>query len=246
METRSAKAGPETDGSLALYARLLVPLGITAGLAWTVRIAFSVDRAGTLAFWGWAAGPTVCVAAFALWRAHRDGELAGWMKPVWGDPTRGIASAALLVGAAIAFVHTVAPVGSPRESWLARLYLQFGDPAALRAHALEVGLAVTVAATAEEIVWRGFVARLVAESVGSRTAWIWAAALYAIAQLPTVWALADPVAGPNPVLVLAALALGLVWGSMARFFGRLTPSILSHAAFDWCVIMMFRLWGPGV
>jgi hypothetical protein len=31
---------------------------------------------------------------------------------------------------------------------------------------------------------------------------------------------------------------------MARSFGRLTPSILAHAAFDWAIVMMFPLWGP--
>jgi len=73
--------------------------------------------------------------------------------------------------------------------------------------------AIVVAATAEEIVWRGLVTRLVAEAVGSRTAWIWAAVLYALAQAPTIWLLRDPVAGANPLVVFAALALGLVWGS---------------------------------
>jgi hypothetical protein len=209
-------------------------------------VAFSVERAGTVWFWILAAAPSIVVGAFALMRAHRDGELAGWLKPVWGDPTRGILSAILLVGAGLAFVHVVAPSGSPRESWMARLYLQFGDPSSLRAHAMPVAVAVVVAAASEEVVWRGLVTRQIAESVGSRTAWLWAAVLYALAQAPTLWQLRDPVAGINPVLVLAALALGLVWGAMARRFGRLMPAILSHAAFDWCVIMVFRLWGPGV
>src|SRR5580698_6067858 len=97
----------EKPSALAGYAKLLVPVGITLALGVTVEVAFSLERAGTAAFWGWAAGPTVLVAAFGLWRAHRDGELADWMKPVWGDPTRGIASGALLVGAALAFVHAV-------------------------------------------------------------------------------------------------------------------------------------------
>jgi membrane protease YdiL (CAAX protease family) len=240
--TSAPRAPPATSG----YARLAAPVGITLALAVTVHVAFSLERAGSAEFWGWAVGPSVLVAAFGLYRAHRDGELEGWFKPVWGDPTRGLGSAALLVGGALAFVHAVMPVGSARESWLARLYLQIGDPAVLRAHALDVGAIVVVAAAAEEIVWRGLVTRLLAEAVGSRTAWIWAAALYALAQLPTLWQLKDPVAGQNPLLVFAALGLGLVWGLMARFFGRLFPGILSHAAFDWCVIMMFRLWGPGV
>ena len=236
----------EESTALRRYAPLAWPVAITVVIALASSIAFSVERSGKTSFWAWIVLPNVAVAVLGLLRAHRDGELRGWLRFVWGDPTRGIVSAALLVGGAIAFVHVVAPAGSARESWMARLYLQFGDPTTLREHALEVAAAVIVAATAEEIVWRGLVTRQIAEITGSRTAWIWAAVLYALAHAPTAYALRDPVAGLNPVLVVAALALGLVWGAMARTSGRLMPAILSHVAFDWCVIMMFRLWGPPV
>ena len=49
-----------------------------------------------------------------------------------------------------------------------------------------------------------------------------------------------------PLVVVATLGAGLVWGAMARSFGRLVPSILSHALFDWTVIVLFRFWGPPV
>jgi hypothetical protein len=243
---KESSRAEQSDRTNAGVARLAWPIGITMLTAAAGDAAFSVERAGTIWFWILAAAPSIAVGLFALVRAHRDGELAGWLKPVWGDPTRGILSAVLLVAAGLAFVHVVAPAGGPRESWMARLYLQLGDPTSLHLHAVPIGVAVVVAAASEEIVWRGLVTRWIAESVGSRTAWVWAAVLYALAQTPTLWRLRDPVAGLNPVLVLAALALGLVWGLMARVFGRLAPSIVSHAAFDWCVIMMFRLWGPGV
>jgi membrane protease YdiL (CAAX protease family) len=48
------------------------------------------------------------------------------------------------------------------------------------------------------------------------------------------------------MLPIASLGVGLVWGGMGRVTGRLTPAILSHAAFDWCVIVVFRLWGPSL
>jgi membrane protease YdiL (CAAX protease family) len=152
----------------------------------------------------------------------------------------------VLFAGAYAFTKLVAPVGSPRESWLARLYLQLGHPGELRANVKTMVLGIVVAAAAEEIVWRGLVTTLLAEQFGSRRAWIYSAVAYAAAHVPTIWALRDPVAGMNPVLVMAALAAGLVWGAMARMFGRLPPAILSHALFDWMVVMMFRLWGPSV
>jgi uncharacterized protein len=244
--TEKAPTSSTLAGRLGLAGGLVGPLAITVVVAVGSSFAFSVDQAGTRGFWAWAVLPSVALAGLALVRAHRDGELRDWLRFVWGDPTWGIVSAGVLVAAAIAFVHVMAPGGSPKESWLARLYLQFGDPAALREHAAEVAVAVIVAATAEEIVWRGLVTRQIAEAIGSRTAWVWAAVLYALAHAPTVILLKDPVAGLNPVLVLAALALGLFWGAMGRFLGRLVPGILSHIAFDWCVLMMFRLWGPSV
>jgi membrane protease YdiL (CAAX protease family) len=242
----ATSATSERGNTFDRFKPLAGPFAVAAVLAVTSKFAFEGGRAGTPSFWVWAVLPSVAFAVLALLRAYRDSELRDWTKFVWGDPTRGIVSAALLVAMSLAFVHAMAPAGSARESWVARLYLQFGDPTALREHALEVAAAIVVAATAEELVWRGLVTRQIAEVVGSRTAWVWAAVLYAATYTPTLFTLSDPVAGKNPVLVLAALALGLFWGGMSRFFGRLVPSILSHAAFDWCVLMMFRLWGPGV
>jgi membrane protease YdiL (CAAX protease family) len=94
------------------------------------------------------------------------------------------------------------------------------------------------------VVWRGAVTHVLAEKVGSRAAWLWAAALYALSYVPTAWALGGA-AGLDPVLVVAAFAGGLLWGGMARAFGRLAPAVLAHALFDWVVIMMFPLWGHG-
>ncbi len=86
----------------------------------------------------------------------------------------------------------MATVGSVRERWLVSLYLQFGDPAVLRAHVgIVVGLIILMA-VAEEILWRGFVTSLLAEVVGSHRAWVWAAVLYALAHLPTAYILRSP------------------------------------------------------
>jgi membrane protease YdiL (CAAX protease family) len=121
------------------------------------------------------------------------------------------------------------------------LYMELGAPK-LQSNATLVAGAIVVMAIAEELVWRGLVTSLIAEKVGSRTAWIYSAVLYALAHVPSMWALRSPLGALNPVLPLAALGCGLVWGAMARGFKRLTPGILSHALFDWCVLMMFPLW----
>ncbi len=235
--------GSRLPAGLVAWGQVMVITALLGAASW---LAFDEERAGALSFWALAVGPTVLVAAYALVRALRDGELFDLVRPEWGDATRGILSAALLLGAAVVAQRTIAPAGTPRDAWTARIYLQLGDPGWLRGHTGLVALLVVIAAAAEEVVWRGLVTRLIAEQVGSRFAWIWAAFAYALALTPTAWALRDPGAGLNPLLVVAALGLGLVWGGMARLTRRIFPGVLSHAAFDWCVIMLFRLWGSGV
>ncbi|HEV3188892.1 MAG TPA: CPBP family glutamic-type intramembrane protease [Polyangiaceae bacterium] len=204
--------------------------------------AFLPAHAGTLVFWALACGPSIALGVLAAIWAGREDLLREWISPRWGDFTRGIVGAAVLFAVALAFGRWVAPVGSRREVWLVSLYAQIGDPHGLQAHAAWVGAAFVLVALAEEIVWRATVTQLLAEHVGSRSAWVWAAALYAAAYLPTMWSLGEG-AGPNPVLVVGALGGGLLWGAMARAFGSIVPSVLAHAGFDWAVVMMFPLWG---
>jgi membrane protease YdiL (CAAX protease family) len=218
---------------------------VTAAVAVTGAcsyLAFLPDRSGSVAFWALAVGPTALLAAVASLWARREGLLGEWLAPRWGDFTRGVLGAVVLFCAAWGVTRALAPVGSTREIWLVSLYGQIGDPRVLQAHAPLVALAVAVAAFVEELVWRGAVTQLLAERVGSRTAWIWAAGLYALALAPTAWALRTG-DGINPLLVLAAAGAGLVWGGMARAFGGLAPSILAHALFDWAALMMFPFWG---
>jgi membrane protease YdiL (CAAX protease family) len=202
---------------------------------------------GTVLFWALAGGPTLLLAAVAALWAWRQELLREWLSPRWGDFSRGVVGAVLLFGVAWAFSRVVTPVGSPREIWLVSLYGQIGDPRVLHARAPMVAVAIAVVALAEELVWRGMVTQLLADRVGTRTAWVWAAALYGLAYVPTAWSLraADGASGGlDPVLPVAALGAGLLWGAMARFTGRLAPGVLAHALFDWAVVMMFPLWGP--
>jgi membrane protease YdiL (CAAX protease family) len=210
------------------------------------RFGFELARAGTPAFLLWMAVPTIALALYGAFVAWKNHDLVEWVRPRAGDFTRGFVGAAVLFFGAWVFTHTLMPQGSPRESWLARLYLQLGDPSLLRKNVSFIVVAIIVMAIAEELVWRGLVIHLLEKVVGWRRAWIVSALLYAVAHLPTAWALRDPVAGWNPVIPLGALACGLVWGGMAHRYDRLIPSIISHALFDWTVVMMFRLWGPSV
>ena len=199
--------------------------------------------AGLVAIYG---GVTCALAIAGSVRAWRDGELGEWLRPRSGDFTRGFLAGGFLFGCAYLFTRFVIPADSPRVGWLARTYLQIGDPAAMRDKVAYVSVFICIIAIAEEIVWRGLVTTLFAEIVGSRRAWIFAAVLYSLAHVPTMWMLADTKAGLNPIVVFAALGCGLVWGALTRFSGRLAPAIVSHALFDWFIVMTFRLWGPSV
>jgi membrane protease YdiL (CAAX protease family) len=222
-------------------ANLFVPLalllvGVASYFAW------SPPASGTSTFWMLAVGPYLLLGIATVWWAAREDLLSQWLLPRWGDFTRGIVGVAVLYAAAWAFARVAAPIGSRREIWLVSLYGQIGDPQVLRAHAPLVGGAIVLVAVCEELVWRGMVTQLLADRFGSRVAWIAAAALYALAYVPTMWALGSH-AGVNPVLVAAALGGGLLWGAMGRAFGSLVPGVVAHAFFDWAALMMLPLWG---
>ncbi|MFO0740717.1 MAG: CPBP family intramembrane glutamic endopeptidase [Labilithrix sp.] len=220
--------------------------GIVVAVAVASHLAFAESRAGTRWVFISMAIPTVVLAIIGIVRAFQDGVVKDWIAVKGGDFTRGFASAAILFGGSYVFSKYVTPPTSPQAVWLARLYDQIGDPAELRKNVGTVVIALVIMAAAEELLWRGFVTSLLEEKFGSRRAWVYAAILYALAHLPTAWQLKGATGGPNPVVIFAALGCGLLWGFMARRFGRLLPSFFSHVLFDWTVLMMFRLWGSSI
>lgn len=219
---------------------------VVLAVAGAVHFAFDASRAGQPSVLLVLGITYVVLGGLAVTYAHRDGVLRQWLSAKFGDFTRGVAAAGVLFGAAYVFTKIVTPAGTTREIWLTRIYLQFGEPELLRKNVSGIVAAIVITAAAEEIVWRGLVTSLLEERIGSRRAWVWAAALYALAHVPTMWQLRIPNGTMNPLVVLAALGCGLVWGAMTRVFGRLLPAIIAHAFFDWTILMMFRLWGPSV
>ena len=222
-------------------------VAIVSVVAWAVSYAFDMQRAGAPGAMV-ALGVTYgALGACGLVYAWKTSQLKRWMVPASGDLTRGFVASLLLFALAFGFVKLITMHESPRAAWMARLYLQLGDTKPLREHQAWVGAGIAVAATMEEIVWRGWVKSLLERLLGRRFGWIAAACMYALAHVPTLWALSDSTLGKNPIVLIAALGAGLVWSALARVFGdRLTPSIISHGLFDWAVLMMFRLWGPSV
>jgi membrane protease YdiL (CAAX protease family) len=204
----------------------------------TYAAAFRLELGGSAFFWAYGV-PHVLLAALALRGFSRDGTLHERLTPRFGDITWGTLPGFALLAASWAVRSVLVPTDTPRQGWLLRVFLVLGDPETLQ-HSVFLTAALAVIVVAEELVWRGMVLDEVSARFGPRRGWVIAAALYALAALPTVFTLRDPVAGPNPLLVTAAFGCGLVWTFMAGRYGRLLPSIVAHLVFTYFSAVQFR------
>jgi hypothetical protein len=205
--------------------------------------AFRPELAGTMTFWIALVGAYGAMGALAVYRLWNDGTLLDVLKPKWGDLSMGAVVAAVLLVASWAARSVVVPAGTPRQGWLLRVYLQLGDAEQVQRSAL-LTMAILIIPVLDELAWRGLVLPVVSERFGTRRGWPIATLLYGLAAVPTAFGLADPQAGLNPLLVMAAVGCGLFWSFMAMMVGRLPPVIISHAAFSYFSIAQFR-W-PGM
>lgn len=214
---------------------LLAFVVVTASYA----AAFRLEFAGTPAFY-WVFGlPHLLLAALAVQGFVRDGTLKARLTPRGGDITLGALPGIALLVASWAARAVLVPTGTPRQAWLLHLYLVLGDPDTLQ-HSVFLTSALVAIVVCEELIWRGMVLDELSERFGNRRAFVLATLLYALAALPTAYLLRDAVAGPNPLLVLAALGCGLVWTFLAGRCGRLLPSTVSHLVFTYFSAVQFR------
>jgi hypothetical protein len=188
-------------------------------------------------------GPQLILFAAAILQMRNDGSLSAKLRPRSGDLSFGALAAAMLYFGTVAGRALIAPRGSVREVWVARIYGQIGISSDLdRQHIILISAVLILIAALEEISWRGYIFTLLEDRLGTRIAWPATAILYAAAQLPTVTLLTEPFAPPNPLIVLTALGCGLVWGLIVARTGRLPVAILSHVLFTWGVIVVFPIW----
>ncbi len=92
-------------------------------------------------------------------------------------------------------------------------------------------LLLFIIAPAEEIFWRGFVQDKLGSFVSKKNAMRITIVLYVIVH---IWAM-------NPMLLLAALVLGVHWGYMYFRFGSLIPGIISHALWDTIIFVILPI-----
>lgn len=205
--------------------------------------AFRPAAEATPQFWLGVSVPYLLLALLALRDMWEEGSLVDKLEPRWGDLSMGAVSMIVLLFASWAGRSLLAPAGTVRQAWYFRIYLQLGNPEHIQ-HSIALTVLILLVAAAEEIVWRGMVLSELQARFGKRAGTPLAALAYGLSLAPTLWMLRDPLAGPNPLLVTAAMGCGLVWSFLTAQVGRLIPAIVSHMAFTYFSVVQFR-W-PGM
>ena len=213
-------------------------------LAQTVALAlvFHPSNADSVRFWYLLAGVLYLGAAWAAWQLARADRLAPLLRLRPGDLSAGAFCAFALLVCIWLGRTQFAAIGSPRQAWLFRVYLQIGDPDRIQSSLL-LSLLLMGIAVSQELIFRGYVQEACDAWFGERSGWIASAAAYALVMTPTLWTLRANELGVNPLLFLAALLIGLTLGFLRRITGRLPPVLVAQMAFMYFSVAQFRLPG---
>jgi uncharacterized protein len=221
---------------------VLLPLIVVVVGAASAYLGSRPEMAGQPKLWLYVMLPQLPLALLACIALARAGRLKDRLLPRRGDVFLGILAAAVVVIATWAGRYLVMPHGSPRGAWLARMYIQLGDPILLQA-TWWLPLVLIFGPMLDEIVWRGWIQDRLTNQLGIGRGLALTSGLYALTAVPTIFTLVDPVVGTNILFPLLALVGGLVWGYATLLSGRATPAMISHAAFVYFSVMQFR---PGL
>ena len=206
----------ETDRQF-LRRRLVVAVALVAG---AVLLGFSLSiQPGDSTFYAltgavavvWTVGGVASGSLHLGYISFRGGR----RRPIVTPFVTGLVAAAVFVAGALA-VREIPPLRDYVENVLA--HAQQGSTALI--------VVVTLAnAIGEEVFFRG----ALFAAIGQRNAVVISTMVYAIATLATA----------NPMLVFAALTLGVVFGLQRRASGGILAPIITHVT--WSMIMLFAL-----
>lgn len=200
--------------------RLIVSIAVAACL-WTLM--FSPMTSGFFNFWG-----MMSVSAALLFTLATVSGVKWWREICldWKNVIIGVALAAALWG--------IFWTGDKVSSWMfgfarEQVDMIYGIKSGISPVLLSVLLLLLIG-PAEEIFWRGYVQRTLADRIGKNAGFLVATAIYACVHIPS-W---------NFMLVMAALVAGAVWGLAYRLcpdkFGAI---VISHALWDAAVFVWF-------
>lgn len=198
----------------------------------------TLPRDGGSLFWTFTLSGYCILSALSLVVLYREKRLRDLFRLRGGDLTLGIVTGLVLAGAALFALRYLSPLSGPRGAWLLAVYAQVGD---LQTH-LGATLGLVGIVIAEELTWRGLVLSQTSKLWSPKKAIPASALLYALAHAPTAATLAVPGLGYNPILVLGALVMGLVWGVMVWFNQRLTPALVCHLVWSYFVASPSPEW----
>jgi hypothetical protein len=222
MTESSSREGQHASGWFEVFA-------VVAAVAIAVALGLRPSVAESTSMWLFLVVPYALLCAWIARKEARRGRLRDRLRFKSGDVTLGILLGLFMAAAGMLAVKMLLPSSSLSQVWLFQIYAQVGD---VQNTTSSIGVLVLLAVM-EEFVWRGFVLSELTLRVGPRLALPLSALLYGAAHSPTLFTFYDSTSGHNPVLVLAAMGAGLVWGFAMRAFGRLWPVALSHAVFTY-------------
>jgi len=146
------------------------------------------------------------------------------LKPSLFRIAAGLAAGAVLYGITLLALAALSRVWTDWETSARTLY-------AWRAgHSpFFIGTTLVMIVLAEEVLWRGVVARYLIGRHGRAAGIVYAAVIYALAHIATF----------NPILLIAALGCGLYWGWLAAATDDLVTPAISHLLWD--ILLLFVL-----
>jgi membrane protease YdiL (CAAX protease family) len=198
--------------------RELVAIGLM--LLWLAAAA-GAGRVGI-----WQSLGSVAVLAGALLLAVDGAALWPRLRPTAAQLLVGAVAGAVMAGLTHALygpATRLVPAVLPATARLYAAFRSLSPPAS--------ALVLLPVVTGEELVWRGLVHATLARRLGPLATVVAGALVYALAHGPV----------GSLLLVVTALACGLVWGGLRAATGGLVASLVSHLVWDATVLLAFPL-----
>lgn len=123
---------------------------------------------------------------------------------------------------------------------VSQLIFDFARPQVDSIYAMKDGSSASLIAVAllfligpaEEIFWRGYVQRTLAQRWGANIGFVVATAIYTLVHIGSL----------NFMLIMAAMVCGIAWGLLYRLMpGRFAAIMLSHSLWDVAVFVLFPI-----
>ena len=207
----------------------MLPTLALAALASALQFFLLRPQSPEWKIWLWVLA-TLLVAATAYRLARSSEHRPLLFKLGKGDFSIG----AIIGGGLVAAAMLIVPkLGEPLEAklWAASLYAAI-EPLGSQ---WKFGAFVLLAATAEELLWRGSLIPQFNEIFGKRRGWWLGAIAQGLLYIPTLWSMRIQGGALNPLLVAGAVGTAIIWGYLSVKNGRLSTAIVSHACFSYFV-----------